>query len=130
VPPAPSDTRPPAGGAKTVEGAIQRFESFLHALGREDVATLCEVAGPVAKEAEREGLGPCEAMFPMMFRMISDEKKKAMRDATVVASRVETRGSGRVEVPASAIKASVPITDADLGTTVLEYRNGGWYVVD
>lgn len=130
APAVPPDTPPPVAGAKTVEAAVQRFESFLRALGREDVATLCEVAGPAAEQAEREGFGPCETTFPIMFRLLSDEQKRALRDATVVASRVEVKAPGLVQVPASAIKASVTFTDEDLGVSVLEHRNGVWYVVD
>lgn len=40
---------------RTKEGAIQRYEQYLHAVGREDINTVCEVAGPAAKQAEDQG---------------------------------------------------------------------------
>ncbi|WP_203557863.1 hypothetical protein [Streptomyces sp. S4.7] len=63
-PPADPPAEQPAPNApKTVEGAIQRYEEFLHAVGREDIDTVCEVAGPAAKQAEDQGFGPCESTF-------------------------------------------------------------------
>jgi hypothetical protein len=115
--------------AKTTEGAIQRMEQFLHATGRSDVRTMCEIAGPAAKKAEDEGMGPCESTFPVTLSMISAAQKAALREATVDPAKVSVHG-GQVEVPASAVRASVPFTSSDLGDFTLEYRGADWYIVD
>ncbi len=101
----------------------------MHAVGKQDVATVCEIAGPAAKKAEDQGFGPCEQTIPISFGMISAAQKKALLTATVDRSRI-TEGAKKVEIPASAVKASVKFTDGDLGDAVLELRNGKWYVVD
>src|SRR6478609_5244260 len=41
---------------RTTQGAIQRYEQYLHAVGHEDLDTVCDVAGPAAKKAQDEGL--------------------------------------------------------------------------
>ncbi|MEV0373767.1 hypothetical protein AB0I10_28845 [Streptomyces sp. NPDC050636] len=56
----------PTGGQpapRTKEGAIQRYEQYLHALGREDIDMVCEVAGPAAKKSQGRGLGPCTLTY-------------------------------------------------------------------
>lgn len=129
---APPKTTAPAGDgtAKTRDGAIARYEAFLHAVGREDLAIVCDIAGPAAKQAENEGMGPCTKTMPMMFSMISPAQKQALRTATVDPAKVTMSGTARADIPARAIKASVTFTSDDLGDVTLEYRNGNWYVVD
>lgn len=105
------------------------MEELLHALGRGDLKTLCEIAGPAMKKAEAEGVGSCEQGFTGMLSMISAKQKAALRSATVDPAKVSTHG-GKVEVPASAIRASVTFTEEQLGSTVLEYQGDNWYVVD
>jgi hypothetical protein len=114
----------------TVAAAIQRYEQYLHALGREDVGTLCEIAGRAAKKAEEQGFGPCAKTFPIMLNMISPEQKKALLSATVDPTRVTVQAPNRVEVPARAVKASETFTDSDLGDRIMEHINGIWYVTD
>ncbi|HWD04699.1 MAG TPA: hypothetical protein VG674_19835 [Amycolatopsis sp.] len=119
-----------SGSSSSVDGAVSRYEDFLHAVGREDVTTVCEIAGPAAKKAEDEGFGTCEQTIPITFQMISAAQKQALRGATVDQARVTEDSATRVEIPASAVKATVTFTDSDLGDATLEYRSGKWYVVD
>lgn len=132
-PPSPSTstttTTTPAPAGPTVAGAIQRYETYLHAVGAEDLATVCDIAGPAAKQAEDEGFGPCETTMPMMFQMISPAQKQALTTATVDPAQV-TGGGTRVEIPTAAIRASVVFTSSDLGDSTLDYLDGQWYVTD
>ncbi|WP_037365959.1 hypothetical protein [Amycolatopsis orientalis] len=132
APPAPSTSAVPSSSAAaeaTGGDAVERYEAFMHAAGREDLATVCEIAGPAAKKAEDEGMGPCEKTMPMAFQLISPAQKKALQTATVDRSKIK-EGAKRVEIPARAVKASVKFTDSDLGDAVMEKRGGKWYVVD
>lgn len=129
---APTATRPaaPSSAAPGVPGAIDRFEQFLHALGRADVATMCEIAGPAAKRAEREGFGPCEQTMPIVSAMMSAAQKTALLSATVDPARVTVPAADRVVIPARAVRASVVFTARDLGDSVMEHIDGAWYVTD
>ncbi|MEV6895977.1 hypothetical protein [Amycolatopsis sp. NPDC051372] len=120
----------PATSEKSTAGAIARYETFLHAVGKEDLATTCEIAAPAAKKAQDEGWGPCEKTFPITFQMISTTQKQALRSATVDRGRVTESSSTKVEIPAAAVRASVKFTDSDLGDATLEYRGGQWFVTD
>ncbi|MEW2519067.1 hypothetical protein [Actinacidiphila alni] len=132
----PSTTPPstaPAGGGhapRTKAGAIQRYEQFLHAVGREDLDTVCDVAGPAAKKAEDEGLGPCRSTFPVTFKMISPTQKKALRSATVDPARVVVETPDKIEMPADSVRASVTFTDSEIGSSTLEYLKNDWYITD
>ncbi|SFF51504.1 hypothetical protein SAMN05216251_11726 [Actinacidiphila alni] len=132
----PSATAPstaPAGGGhapRTKAGAIQRYEQFLHAVGREDLDTVCDVAGPAAKKAEDEGLGPCRSTFPVTFKMISPPQKKALRSATVDPARVVVETPDKIEMPADSVRASVTFTDSEIGSSTLEYLKNDWYITD
>ncbi|WP_337823116.1 hypothetical protein [Amycolatopsis sp. A1MSW2902] len=130
--PSPSTSAAPAtsSAAESTGGdAVDRYEAFMHAAGRQDLATVCEIAGPAAKQAEDQGMGPCEKTMPMAFQLISPAQKKALQTATVDRSKIK-EGAKRVEIPARAVKASVKFTDSDLGDAVMENRGGKWYVVD
>ncbi|WP_345680676.1 hypothetical protein [Yinghuangia aomiensis] len=128
---APATTKAGGGSApQTKEGAIQRYEAVLHALGRGDLDTLCDIAGPAAKQAESEGAGSCRQSFTMMLQMISPTQKKALQDATIDPAKVTVSGTTRVDIPAGAIKASVTFTEDELGISTMEYQKGNWYVVD
>lgn len=130
--PSPSTSTAPAtsSAAESTGGdAVERYEAFMHAAGRQDLATVCEIAGPAAKQAEDQGMGPCEKTMPMAFQLISPAQKKALQTATVDRSKIK-EGAKRVEIPARAVKASVKFTDSDLGDAVMENRGGKWYVVD
>ncbi|MET7990240.1 hypothetical protein ABZU76_04955 [Amycolatopsis sp. NPDC005232] len=118
------------GSEKSTAGAITRYEAFLHAVGKEDLATACEIAGPAAKKAEDEGWGPCEQTFPITFQMISAQQKAALRGATVDSGRVTETSSTKVEIPATAIRASVKFSDSDIGDATMAYRGGQWFVID
>lgn len=109
---------------------IERYEEYLHALGRQDIATACEIAAPAAKKAEDQGLGPCEETFPLMFQLISPAQKQALQNASVDSARVVERSATEIEIPAAAVRAATTFTDSDLGDATLEYRNGQWYVTD
>ncbi len=119
-----------AGSSKTTQGAIARYEEFLHAISREDIDTMCEIAAPAAKLAEDLGFGPCRSTITFQVQMFSSAQKAALRTATVDPSRVSVRGSARVDIPASAVKASVTFTSGDLSDMTLEYLNGNWYITD
>ncbi|MEU1434431.1 hypothetical protein ACFYPA_00180 [Streptomyces sp. NPDC005775] len=123
----------PTGGKsapRTKEGAIQRYEQYLHAVGREDINTVCEVAGPAAKQAEDQGFGPCTSTFVVTFQMISPAQKKALRTATVDPKRVDAVTPAQVEIPTDAIRASVTFSESELGSSTLEYQKGNWYITD
>jgi endonuclease/exonuclease/phosphatase family metal-dependent hydrolase len=120
-------TTAPAG--PTTEGAIARYEKFLHAVGASDIATMCEIAGPAAKQAEDQGFGPCEQTMPVTLSMISAEQKAALTEATVDPAKITAQGA-TVEIPATAIKAAVPFTSGDLGDAVLSYQGGEWFITD
>ncbi|OXM75313.1 hypothetical protein CF166_01700 [Amycolatopsis sp. KNN50.9b] len=121
--------RPPSPPAPAAPDGIRRFEEFLHALGREDIAVVCEIAAPAAKKAEDQGFGPCEQTFRITFEMISPAQKRALRTATVDRAAV-TETTGRIEVPATAVRADTPFTENDLGDYTLQYLDGQWYIVD
>lgn len=126
----PATSSQPATSEKSAAGAVARYETYLHAVGKEDLSTACEIAGPAAKQAEDEGFGPCEQTFPVMFQMISPAQKKALQSATVDQARVTEDSATKVEIPAAAVRAAVKFTDSDLGDVTLEYRGGQWFVVD
>lgn len=115
---------------RTKEGAIERYEQYLHALGREDVDTVCEVAGPAAKKAEDEGAGPCKSSYATVFKMISPTQKKALKTATVDPQRVVVRTPARIEMPVAAVKSSATFSESDLGSYTLEYLKKDWYITD
>lgn len=115
---------------RTKEGAVQRYEQYLHAVGREDIATVCEVAGPAAKQAEDQGFGPCTSTFVVTFQMISPAQKKALRTATVDPQRVDVLTPAKVEIPTDAIRASVTFSESELGSSTLEYLKDNWYITD
>ena len=113
---------------KTKEGAIQRYEQFLHALGKEDIGTVCEIAGPGAKVAEDKGFGPCKSTYAVVFQMISAKQKTALKTATIDPSLVAVRSPGKVEIPVEAVKSSATFTDDDLGGYTLEYLKDNWFI--
>lgn len=115
---------------RTKAGAIQRYEVFLHAVGHEDIDTVCDVAGPAAKQAEDEGLGPCTSTFLITFKMISPAQKKALQTATVDPRRVVVRSPDKVEIPVGAVKASMTFHEDELGDSTLEYLKDDWYITD
>ncbi len=127
--PSPSPTGS-TSAPRTTAGAIQRYEVFLHAVGHEDIDTVCDVAGPAAKQAEDEGLGPCTSTFLVTFKMISPAQKKALQTATVDPRRVVVRSPAEVEIPAGAIKASMTFSEDELGDSTLEYLKNDWYITD
>jgi endonuclease/exonuclease/phosphatase family metal-dependent hydrolase len=126
-PPATTTTTAPAG--PTTEGAIARYEQFLHATGAGDVPTMCEIAGPAAKQAEDQGFGPCEQTMPVMLSMISPEQSAALAAATIDPAQVTANGT-TVQIPATAIRAAVPFTSSDIGDAVMSYLDGQWFVTD
>ncbi|MGW5689995.1 PT domain-containing protein [Streptomyces asiaticus] len=125
-------TEQPAGQAapRTKEGAIRRYEEYLHAVGREDIKTVCEVAGPAAKQAEDQGFGPCTSTFLVTFQMISPTQKKALQTATVDPRKVVVRSPDKFDIPADAVKASVTFSENEIGTSTLEYLKDDWYITD
>ncbi|MFB8350431.1 hypothetical protein [Streptomyces niveus] len=134
-PPADPPADPPAeqpapDSPKTKDGAIKRYEEFLHAVGREDIDTVCEVAGPAAKQAEDQGFGPCESTFVITFQMIPPEKKKALQTATVDPGGVSETAPDKFEIPAEAVRASVTFSESEIGSSTMGYLKDEWYVVD
>ncbi|MFD6892462.1 hypothetical protein [Streptomyces sp. NPDC059957] len=115
---------------RTKERAIQRYEQYLHGLGREDIGTVCEVAGPGAKEAEDQGFGPCTTTYAIVFQMISPEQKKALQTATVDPQRVQVRTLDSIEMPLEAVRSSATFSEEDLGSYVLEYLKDDYYITD
>ncbi|MFB9573823.1 hypothetical protein [Streptomyces yanii] len=115
---------------RTKEGAIHRYEQYLHALGREDIDTVCEVAGPAAKKAQDQGLGPCTSTYTAVFQMISPTQKKALQTATVDPERIAVRTPDKIEMPVEAVRASATFSESDLGSYTLEYLKNDWYITD
>lgn len=130
--PAPTAEAPPngAGSPETTEAAITRFETFLHALGTADVATMCAIAGPAAAQAEADGFGPCESTMPIMASMVSPEQSAALQTATIDPELVDDSTPSQVIVPVEAIVADATFSEQDLGDTVLAYQDGDWFIVD
>lgn len=128
-PSTPTTALPPTTPAKSAAGAVERYETYLHAVGEEDVATACEIAAPAAKKAEDEGFGPCEKTLPITFQLFSTAQRKALQSATVDRGSV-AESSTKAEIPAKAVQAGVEFTDHDLGDAVLELRDGAWYITD
>ncbi|WP_186001518.1 hypothetical protein [Streptomyces sp. IB201691-2A2] len=115
---------------RTKAGAIQRYEQYLHALGREDIDTVCEVAGPAAKKAQDQGFGPCTSTYAAVFQMISPTQKKALKTATVDPQRVAVRTPDKIEMPVEAVRSSATFSESDLGSYTLEYLKNDWYITD
>ncbi len=115
---------------RTKEGAIQRYEQYLHALGHEDIDTICEVAGPAAKKAQDQGLGPCTSTYAVVFQMISPAQKKALQTATVDPQRIIVRTPDKIEMPVEAVRSSAAFSESDLGSYTLEYLKDDWYITD
>ncbi|MFE7160199.1 hypothetical protein [Streptomyces sp. NPDC057636] len=115
---------------RTKEGAIERYEQYLHALGHEDIDTVCDVAGPAAKKAQDQGLGPCTSTYATVLQMISPAQKKALQTATVDPKRVVVRTPAKVEMPVDAVRASATFSESDLGSYTLEYLKNDWYITD
>lgn len=115
---------------RTEERAIQRYGQYLHALGREDLHTVCEVAGPAARKAQDQGLGPCTSTYAVVVQMISPEQKKALQTATVDPRRIVVRTPDKIEMPVEAVTASVTFSESDLGSYTLEYLEDDWYITD
>ncbi|MEU5001690.1 hypothetical protein [Streptomyces sp. NPDC021622] len=115
---------------RTKAGAIKRYEQYLHALGREDIDTVCEVARPAAKKAEDQGLGPCTSTYATVFQMISPAQKKALKTATVDPQRVAVRTPVKIEMPVESVRASVTFSESDLGSYTLEYLKNDWYITE
>ncbi|WP_173139935.1 hypothetical protein [Kibdelosporangium persicum] len=126
-----TDPPPPADvPADTTEAALKRFEQYLHAVGNEDLGTVCEIAGPAARKAEAQGFGTCRQTMPVMFRMLSPAQKTALRTATVDTRQITAR-PGTVEVPTKAILAGdVRFSSSTLGDCTLTFMNGQWFVTD
>ncbi|OEJ30195.1 hypothetical protein BGK67_01375 [Streptomyces subrutilus] len=126
APPVTADRPAP----RTKERAIQRYEQYLHGLGREDIGTVCEVAGPGAKKAEDQGFGPCTTTYAIVFQMISPEQKNALRTATVDPQRVHVRTLDTIEMPLESVRSSATFSEEDLGSYVLEYLKDDYYITD
>ncbi|MEV8021466.1 hypothetical protein AB0O76_35100 [Streptomyces sp. NPDC086554] len=131
--PAEKPSAEPTGdqpGPRTKEGAILRYEQYLHALGREDIDTVCEVAGPAAKKAQDQGFGPCKSTYTAVFQMISPAQKKALKTATVDPQRIAVRTPDKIEMPVEAVRADATFSESDLGSYTLEYLKNDWYITD
>ncbi|GAB2592480.1 hypothetical protein GCM10027168_26890 [Streptomyces capparidis] len=132
----PSGKRPSAEPSReqpapaTKEGAVQRYEQYLHALGRGDLDTVCEVAGPAAKKAQDQGFGPCTSTFAVVLQMISPAQRNALRTATVDPRRVVVETPARIEMPVESVKSSAAFSESDLGSYTLEFIDGKWYITD
>ncbi|OEJ21714.1 hypothetical protein BGM19_38495 [Streptomyces agglomeratus] len=137
TPPASTGTEKPSTtptgdqpAPRTKARAIQRYEHYLHALGREDIDTVCEVAGPGAKKAQEEGFGPCTSTYVVVFQMISPAQKKALQTATVDPEGIAVRTLDKIEMPLEAVRASATFSESDLGSYTLEYIKNDYYIVD
>ncbi|MFE9065289.1 hypothetical protein [Streptomyces violaceusniger] len=88
------------------------------------------MAGPAAKKAQDQGLGPCTSTYTAVFQMISPAQKKALQTATVDPQRIAVRTPDKIEMPAEAVRASATFADDDLGSYTLEYLKDDWFITD
>ncbi|MFE6800348.1 hypothetical protein ACFVEN_01580 [Streptomyces sp. NPDC057681] len=88
------------------------------------------MAGPAAKKAQDQGLGPCTSTYATVLQMISPAQKKALQTATVDPKRVVVRTPAKVEMPVDAVRASATFSKSDLGSYTLEYLKNDWYITD
>jgi hypothetical protein len=126
----PEEPDPDEPAPNSMEAAIARFEDYLHALGEGDIATICEIAGPAAQQAEDEGFGPCEETFATVLDMISPEQADALKTADVNLALIESTGPGQIHIPVEAVNASVTFTEDDLGSYTIAYQNNNWFIID
>ncbi|MDQ3787341.1 MAG: Vps62-related protein [Actinomycetota bacterium] len=122
----PTTTPPPSG--PTVENAIDRYEQYLHALGNQDVTTICEIAAPASAEAESQGFGTCEQQFAIVFQMIPPDKQEALKTASVDPAAVRVPQPHQVSIPVTAVRATIPFSQEELGDTTLTFQNGNWFI--
>jgi hypothetical protein len=118
------------GSPATTAAAIARYEDYLHALGDDDIDTLCGIAGPAIEAAQDEGIGPCPDAFGIMLGMIPPEQSAALRTATVDPARVDDSTPGDVIVPVDAVEADVAFAKEDLGSSTLRHQDGDWFIVE
>lgn len=111
---------------KTSGAAIDRYEEYLHAVGKSELDTMCEIAKPAMDTVS----GDCKANFRMMLSMFSTEQLKALETATIDTSQVKKRDPGTVDIPASAVQADATFGANDLGDVTLEYQKDNWFIVD
>lgn len=123
-------TEKPSAEPTGDQPAPRTNEQYLHALGREDIDTVCEVAGPAAKKAQDQGSGPCTSTYSVVFQMISPAQKKALQTATVDPQRIAVRTPDKIEMPVEAVRASATFSESDLGSYTLEYLKNDWYITD
>ncbi|MEU9126300.1 hypothetical protein AB0C96_41975 [Streptomyces sp. NPDC048506] len=137
TPPVPARTEKPSAGPtgdqpapRTKEGAIQRYEQYLHALGREDIDTVCEVARPAARKAQDQGLGPCTSTYAAVFQMISPAHKKALKHRNGRPTAHRRAHARQIEMPIEAVRASATFSESDLGSYTREYLKNDGYITD
>lgn len=111
---------------ETVEGAIGRYEDYLHAVGASELDTMCEIAEPAMAAVS----GDCESNFRIMLGMFSPEQLEALTTATIDASQVTRHSGGAVDIPASAVRSDADFGPNDLGDVTMEYRDDNWFIVD
>ena len=109
---------------------LQRYEQYLHGVGKQDLDTVCEIAGPAAKQAEKQGFGTCRQTFPITFQMIPAAKRKALATATVDPKLVRQKANGDIDIPTKAVRSSATFAEQELGGVVLSYRDGNWFIID
>nr|CEL19894.1 Uncharacterized conserved protein of probably eukaryotic origin [Kibdelosporangium sp. MJ126-NF4]CTQ97118.1 Uncharacterized conserved protein of probably eukaryotic origin [Kibdelosporangium sp. MJ126-NF4] len=123
--PAPEE---PATGQKTKEGAIQRYQQALRALGKQDMATVCEIAAPAMKSANLPMT--CPEAFQVTYSMLAPAKRQALQTVTVDPAKVRSKPSGEFEIPSTALQGSAKFAESDLGTQTMTYLNGNWFITD
>ncbi|WP_370943742.1 hypothetical protein AB5J62_32105 [Amycolatopsis sp. cg5] len=128
--PTPTPATKDNGPDSSKEGGIARYTKYLHAVGAQDLDVVCEIAGPAAKKAEKDGFGPCKSTMTMMFGMISAKQKEALRTATIDTAAVKTVSATQIQIPAKAVKASVKFAENELGTQTLKFEGGDWFIYD
>lgn len=127
----PSDDDATGGGVEggtapeTTEGAIARFEEYLHAFGNADTTTMCEIAAPAMA-----AMGDCEQTFDVMLQMPSPEQLEALKTATVDPAGVDASTPGTVIIPSSAVVSSATFGPEELGDYTLAFQDGNWFIVD
>lgn len=108
------------------DDAVGRYETYLHAIGNEDVATACEIGRIAAEKRGRGEPGSCEHSMEIRFGMYSPDEKRAMRAATVDRSGVDASAT-RVDIPTHAVKVDVELIETELDDATMELRDGKWF---
>jgi hypothetical protein len=123
----PVESIPPVEDAGTVETAVERFEDFMHAYGRGDTATACEIGEDAIVAGVGNQLG-CARAVQLGRRINPPNLIAALRRATVDPSQVVQLAADRVEIPRSAISEGATVFTGADDSAVMVLEGSDWYL--